>query len=201
MSKTIFIALVAFNLFANGGKNKPDAVFVQVKVVEAVTNSPVSGASLTLFRCNYGCPFGPNILFTGVTDNNGICRVSSKIYNDSTVEMNVTKAKYWPFEVQKNTIVSITPEGWMQLLIHKVNSYPAGSKLKLNLKNQPGSRSDLTEYNAANDSLILVKAFGGQENKIDWQVVDPNFNLIHYGTLSGLQIPRLDMLKNSTLNY
>lgn len=93
MNKTILIALMAFIPFTNCGKNKPDAASVQIKVVESVTNLLVTGASLSLFRCNYGCPFGPNVLFTGVTDNDGACRVSSEIYNDATVQMNVTKTK------------------------------------------------------------------------------------------------------------
>src|SRR4030095_8300700 len=195
MKKLIIVIII----FASCKKDKPN--LTSINVVESVTNLAVSGATVVFFRCNYGCPLGGTTLFKGVTDDNGICQVPSANYSDATSEMNVVKPKYWPFEVQKNTTVSITPEGWLQLRIHKIGNYPVGSKLKLNLFNQSGLRlrSDLTEYNTAVDSLILVKGFGGQQNKIDWQVV--GVSLLNNGTLSGLQIPRFDTLKNVTLNY
>lgn len=191
--------LIAF-LFA-GCKKEKSVATTAIHVVEPMTNVPVSGATVSLFRCNFGCPFGPKILFSSITDENGICQVPSENYNDTTSQMNVTKTKYWPFKVQKNTTVAITPEGWLQLRIHKVGNYEADSRLLLHLFNQSGSRSDLTDYNTATDSLILVKAFGSQQNEIDWQVVDVNFNLVSNGTLNGLQVPRFDTLKNSTLDY
>ena len=46
-----------------------------------------------------------------------------------------------------------------------------------------------------------MRAFGNQENHIDWQVVDPDFNLVANGTLNGLQIPGFDTVINVTLNY
>jgi len=180
-------------------KDKPN--LTSVKVQESVTNLPVSAADVALLRCNYGCPFGATVLFQGVTDDNGICQVPSGNYGDTESYMVVWKTKYWPFEVQKNTTVYITPEGWLQLRINRVGNYPVGSRLLLNLYNQNGSRSDLTDYNTAADTLILVKGFGSQQNKIDWQVVDAGFNLVTNGTLNGLQIPRFDTLKNVTLNY
>jgi hypothetical protein len=114
--------------------------------------------------------------------------------------MNVWKANYWPFLTQKSTTVYVTPEGWLQLRIDRVGNYSVGSQLTLNISDQTGSRSDITHYNTAADSLIMVKGFGSQQNKIDWQVVDAS-NLVTNGTLNGLQIPKFDTLKNVTLNY
>ena len=178
---------------------KPD--LTSIEVVESITNLPVSDATLSLFKCNFGCPFGANVLFTDVTDANGICKVPSENFNDIESGMNVVKPKYWPFEVQKSTIVFLEPEGWVQLRIQKGGNYPVGSKLLLVMNNQSGSRPDLTEYNVAVDSLILIKGYGNQQNKIEWQVVDGGFTLVNYGTLDGLQIPRFDTLNNVTLNY
>jgi len=192
------LILVVF-IFAGCDKPTEDPT-IPITVLESVTNSPVSGANLALFTSTFG-GIGGRTLFQGVTDANGNCNVPSEHYNNSESEMNVTKAKYWPFLVQKSTTVYITPEGWLKLRIHQLGNYPAGSKLLLNLYDQYGLRSDLTDYNTAVDSLVLVKAFGSQQNKIDWQVVDPAFNLITYGTLNELQIPRFDTLKNVPLDY
>ncbi len=196
MKKLIFVLII----FASCEiEEKPS--LTSIEVVESVTNLPVRDATLSLYRCNFGCPFGPNVLFTSVTDANGICQVPSENYTDVESMMYVAKEKYWPFEVQKKTIVFLEPEGWLQLRILNGDNYPLGSRLLLDLYSQSGSRSDLTDYNTVMDSLVLIRGFGSQQNKIDWQVVDGGYNLIKNGTLNGLQIPRFDTLKNVTLNY
>ena len=194
--KKFYLIIIIFS----GCKKENKQDLTTIKVVESITNLAVRGATVALFKCDYGCPFGANILFKGDTDENGTCQVAAESYNDASSVVNVVKIKYWPFLVKKSTTLSITPEGWLQLRIHKAGNYPVGSKLLLNLFDQ-SDRSDLTQYNTAADGLILVKAFGGQQNKINWQVVDVNFNLLNNGTLNGLQIPRFDTLKNITLNY
>ena len=71
----------------------------------------------------------------------------------------------------------------------------------MNIYNADRTRIDFIDNNAAADSLILIKGFGGEENKIDWQVMDENSNLLKSGTTIGIPIPRLDTLKNKLLNY
>ncbi len=113
--------------------------------------------------------------------------------------MNVTKPKYWNFLVQYSTTVMLSPEGWLRLNIHKAGTYPAGTVLVIVVENQTGTRSDLTQYNIASDSILMIRAFGGQQNKINWQV--QGATLLNSGSLTDLQIPRFDTLKNVTLNY
>jgi hypothetical protein len=196
MKKFLLIAILFF-----GCEKENNLVTTAILVVETDSSIPLNDATVVFFRCNFGCPFGPTILFEGVTDNNGIVEVPSEHYNDSTSMMNVIKLNYWPFLVEKTTTASLTPEGWIQLQIHKVGNYPVDSKLLLNLLDHSGTRSDLTEYNTSTDSIIFIKSFGGQLNKIDWQVVDENFDLLNNGTLKDLQVPKFDTLKNITLNY
>jgi hypothetical protein len=197
MKKFILIAV----LFTCCKKENRSVATTSIHVVESITNLPVSGVTVRFMRCNFGCPFGPKILFRGITDANGVCQVPSEHYNDATSEMQVLKEKYWPFSVQKNTTVSITPEGWLQLAIHKAKIYPAGTSLYVNLVNQSGSWSHTMEHSTETDTLFLITAFGGQQHHIDWQVLDTNRNAIKSGTLNGLQIPRFDTLKNITLDY
>lgn len=196
MKKFLIIAI-----FFSGCEKENDPVFTEIQVVETGTSIPVNGATVYFFRCNFGCPFGPTILFEGVTDNNGYVEVPSEHYNDATSTMNVIKINYWPYIVEKTTVASITPEGWIKLQIHKEGNYPVDSRLFLNLSDQFESREDITEYNISTDSIIFIKGFGGQLNKIGWHVVDVNNDVINDGTLNDLKVLKFDTLKNITLNY
>jgi hypothetical protein len=193
-----FILILA--IIISGCKKEDRQNLTTIKVVESITGLPVSGANLTLLRCKYGCPFGATVLSKGISDNNGICQVPTEHYIDAT-SLNVLTTKYWPFAVEKNTTVSMTAEGWIQLRIHRTGTYPTGSKLLLTIHGQSASMTDITEYNTAADSLLQVKGFGSQQNKMDWQVVDASFNLLNNGTINELQVPRFDTLKSLTLNY
>jgi hypothetical protein len=197
MKKYILILV----LFAGCKKeSKQDLTTTTIKVVESVTNLPVSGATVVLSKCDYGCPLGlgATIFFNGLTDANGTCQVLSENYNDPSSIINVAKTKYWPFNVIKSTTLSLIPEGWMQLRIIKTANYPVGSKLILSLWNEAEDYIDTKYYNTAADSIILVKGFGSQLNKINWQV--SNSSVLNDGTFNQ-QIPRFDTVKSPTLNY
>jgi len=200
MKKWLLLALLFAGCKKEGHKNNtiPE---INIHVLETGTSTQVSGAAVVLMRCNYGCPLGPNVLFTSVTDNAGLVQMPSENYNDPTSFFNITKPKYWNFAVQKRTTMFLTPEGWLQLRLHQAGRYPAGSRLVLNIVDQSGTQMDLTEYNTATDSIVLIRGYGGQQNKIDWQVVDAGFNLLSNGTLANLPLPRLDTLQNITLDY
>jgi len=110
---------------------------ISIKVLENITNLPISGAEVTL-RNN------DTILFQGVTDANGICLVPSLNFSDVGSLMSVTHyQKYWS-DFHKDTTVYLTPYGWLQLRIHKVSNYTPGSKLFLSMINQDLSRTHIT---------------------------------------------------------
>ena len=198
--RKIIILLFLFSACSKGGKDD-ETKNTEIKVVEPISSLAVKGATVSLFQCNYGCPFGAKVLFTGPTNDNGICSVPAEHYNDVTATMNVVKDKYWPFTIQRNTLVTLEPEGWLKLKIHATRTYTPGSKLLVVIKNELATKSDLTEYNVATDSTIMIRAYGAQKNKIEWQVVNSGFNLVSNGSLNDLQVPRFDTLRNSTLNY
>ena len=192
------LILVIF-IFVGCSKKPDDKPQTPIKVLETVTNLPVSGADLALFTSIWGGAYGTT-LFRGVTDDKGICQVPSEHYNNATSEMNVGKANYHNFLVQKNTTVYITPKGWLKLRIHQVGNYPVGTTLNLTMVSESG-RSEFTPVNAAADSLVSLLAFGNEQNKLDWQVIDPYLGLINYGTSNWVKIPKLDTLKNVTFDY
>jgi len=195
--------LIVFSACKKSGDSNSTST-VSITVTETVSGQPVTGASVSLHRCaNLGCAFGTVTEFQGTTNNSGTCNVPVANYNNVPVwndAIFVTKVNYWPQTFSKSTSLSITPKGWMQIRIVKGANYPQGSKLKLNVWNQgQPSNVNLEEFNIASDSLIVVSGFGNQLNKIDWQVSD-NLNLFKSGTWNQ-QVPRLDTVRNITLNY
>jgi len=183
---------------------KKEKQTVQIKVNDQVTNTPVNGARVTVYKCGtFNCYFGSLDLFTGTTDKNGICNIPSDNYNEA-VFARVEKIDYWSFDETKANLKTIVPAGWIRLRILKTPGYPEGASLNISvtsqLTNSSGSALNINNiYHAAADSSILIKAFGGQINKIEWQVNGA-------GTAGkqgswNQQVPRLDTVNNITLNY
>jgi hypothetical protein len=195
MKKFLF-ALLLFTACKKSGSNK-----MEIVIREPVSGTPVQGATVTLIRCNFGCPFGGTTLFNEQTDANGKVYVSSSAFSDASGGMAVEKSKYWPVGLTTPAVaVSLTPEGWLRIRILKGGNYPAAANLKIVTHNQTGDPLiDTREFSLANDSSILVRGFGGQLNKLDWQVSD-NLTVYNSGTFNQ-QVPRLDTVKNITLNY
>ena len=192
MRKLILIIIIFAG--CNKKEDRPPQPPTSIKVLENITNLPISGADVTLR--NYD-----SLLFQGVTDANGICLVPFLHFNNMESQMSVTHLqKYWS-DFHKDTTIRLTPYGWLQLRIHKVGNYTPGSRLILFQSNQDGSVYHATDVNTAEDSLIVAFCFGNQINNINWRVVDMGQNLSVDGYLNGLQIPRFDTLKNVTLDY
>jgi hypothetical protein len=190
MRKLILVIII----FA-GCSKKEEQPLTSIKVLESITNLPVSGADVTLSE-----PYSATVAFQGVTDDNGICLVPSLIYNTVGTGMYVMKQKYWTYGFREDTTVHLTPYGWLQLRIHKVGNYTAGSRLLLTQFDQSGSVYFVTDVNTAEDSLIVAFCYGNQQTRIEWAVHDGQ-NPGAAGTIDWLQIPRFDTLKNVTLEY
>lgn len=202
MRNTFFVlGVVFFTTTASCKKEKPS---VQISVVDQITNSPVSGAYVIVYKCGvFNCNLGSIDLFTGVTGNDGVCKVPVDSYNEA-IYARVEKTGYWSWDDAKTTSKKIVPAGWILIRIVKTANYPAQSRLRFMITSQSVNSSGLAlsfmkDFNAAADSSILIEVFGGQANKIEWEVQGPN------GLLGGgntdLQVPRLDTLKNIQLNY
>ena len=215
MKKIITYSLLLSLLFSYGcskNGNNGSAPSVSISVTDLMTGTKVGGASVSLNRCaNLGCAFGRVEEFKGQTDNNGVVSVPQDKYNkipewnDATY---ITSPDYWPEMFKKATNFSITPYGWMRLRIIRGTNYPAGARLiiMMNRQTQPantayGGYSDTNDFNTAADSSLLIKGFGNHANKINWQVQGPSGSgVLNSGTWNQ-QIPKLDTIKNITLNY
>jgi len=180
---------------------KQDKPSTSIKVLDGATNSPVRGAAVHINKGDIASPSPFGNLFIGVTDDNGICKVQDGIYSDADW-IFVGAAKYWSFQSLKQTTAHLTPEGWLQLHFHRINSYPIGSTILVIVVSESGrydTSGGSTEFYS--DILYTVRGFGNQQNKIDWEVHNSNNDVIANGTLNTLLIPRFDTLKGVTLNY
>jgi hypothetical protein len=196
MKKLLIILLV----FTSCKKDSEPAVQIQVK--DAITNTPVKGATVDLLKCqdiDIFCVFGYVSFRSSVTGNDGSCSFTQKDY-DKAKATGASKADYWGIGNTKTTTPLIFPEGWMRLRIIRGTNYPSQSLLKISIQNVSAIAISSTECNTAADSIILVRGFGGQLNNIDWQVVNAGGMSLNSGTWQQ-QIPRLDTIKNITLNY
>ena len=176
---------------------------VNIQVKDATSGQPVSGALVSLRRCaNAGCVWGTVEEFRGTTDNDGICQVPTANYNNVPVwndAIYVVKENYQPQSFSKSTTVSIMPYGWMAVKIARGSNYPQGAQLIFLVEETSQSNYvDAQRFNVATDSTIIVRGWGNQQNKINWQV--SNSAVLNSGTWNQ-QVPRLDTVKNITLNY
>jgi hypothetical protein len=58
-----------------------------------------------------------------------------------------------------------------------------------------------TVYQGLGDDLLLVQGFGGQENTLEWAVLDgPWGDILTFGSMK-VNLPRLDTASNVILNY
>lgn len=215
MKKTETLFWLLSILFVTGCSKKDNggsSPSVSISVTDLMTSTKVSGATVSLRRCaSLGCVFGIVEEFKGQTDHNGTVSVPQDKYDkipDWNEATQITSPDYWPEIFKKATSFSITPYGWMRLRIIRGSNYPPGSRLliRTNRQIQPpnsayGGYSDLKDFNAAADSSLLIKGFGNHLNKIDWQVYDPSGAGVVKSGSWNQQIPKLDTIKNITLNY
>lgn len=195
MKKLLFILLVFTSC-----KKEPESVKIQVR--DAISNTNVKGVTVDLHRCTFATnPLCGLIAYrSNITGDDGSCRFTKNEY-DQTIQIAVNKTDYWGSSlIPKTLLVIIYPEGWMRLRITRGTNYPSQSRLNITMNNSLTGFYSITGFNTAEDSSILVRGYGGQLNKIDWEVRDPVSNLLASGTWNQ-QIPRLDTVKNITLNY
>lgn len=182
-------------------KEKPT---VQIQVTDKVTNTPMSGVTVLIYKCGtFNCNLGTIDLFSGVTDDNGYCKVPEGSYNEAAW-IRVTKGNYWSWDDTKSTLKSMIPAGWIRMHIVQNGNYSPQAQLSISVTSQSvnstGSFFGFTStYSAPADSSVLMKGFGGESNKINWEISD-------HGTLANSgswqqQVPRLDTVNNVMLNY
>lgn len=199
MKKIFYVSMMLVT--AAGSSCKKEKPTVQVTVIDKVTNTPITNASVFAYKCGtFNCYFGRIDLFTGTSDNNGICKIPADAYNEAAY-VGVSKGDYWSTNNDdKNTTKYMLPAGWIRLHILRSANYPAQSVLNMQMTSQSISPYYFFTQQSSTpaDSSVLIKLLGGQSNKIEWQVVNLS-SVLNSGTWTQ-QVPRLDTV-NITLNY
>lgn len=198
MKKTLYVLMILATASSSCKKNRPST---QITVMDKVTNTPVSNASVFAYKCGiFNCNLGRIDLFNGTTDNNGICKVPTDAYNDAPY-LGASKSDYWSTNNDdKSTTKYLLPAGWIRLRILRSSNYPAQSVLNIQMTSQSVSPYYFFTHSFSTpaDSSVLLKLLGGQSNKIEWQVTSPS-SVLNSGTWNQ-QVPRLDTVR-ITLNY
>jgi hypothetical protein len=201
--KKICLSMLVLFLACKKPSKQDSFPAVDIQVKDATTGQPVSGAVVSLRRCaNAGCAWGTVEEFRGTTDNDGICPVPSANYNNVPVwndAIYVVKENYQTQFFSKSTTVSIKPYGWMAVKIARGSNYPQAAQL-IFLVEETGQSNYLEaqRFNVTTDSTIILRGYGNQQNQINWQV--SNSAVLNSG-MWNQQVPRLDTVKNITLNY
>jgi hypothetical protein len=199
MKKIVLVSFLAMVIFLLSCKKEKASVLVNI--TEKGANTPVSGATVVVYKCGvFNCNLGSIDLFSGVTDNNGNCKVPAASYNEAAW-VRVLHEKYWSWDEEKSTAKSMVPAGWLRMRIVKSGTYSANAILNIIITSQStnsrgAAMSLINNYNSPADSSVLIKCFGGELNKIVWQVSDQSNKS---GTFQQ-QVPRLDTV-NIVLNY
>ena len=176
--------------------NKDKEPTMAIKVQDSITGTPVAGANLSLYPGGSGpAAVGSKAVFAGKTDANGIVNVPVKAFNDMSNELNVRKADYLDFQVQRSALLLLRPKGWLRLHIVKSGTYAAGSRI--GISNEFITNSVLV--NAPNDSTLVMSGGGGIINHVSWQVIDQQGYELKRGSVTP-QVARLDTT-NVLLNY
>lgn len=176
-------------------KDGDKAQTIPLKVTEPKTGSPVINAKVILFRCegNFGCWDTPSF-FDGTTDENGICKVPLLEFKEPSTHVYVSKEKYWYFvEAPGQNELTLSPEGWIAVNVHRDGTYPAETNLVLSAIAETGRTGDATITQLPNTTL-MVKAFGDDQNKLHWRVIDSNGQFLKEGEIEGLLVPKFDTL-------
>lgn len=210
MKRSILLKkLLPIFLFFTACKKTDDSnsTIVDITVSDAVTHQPIAGALVSIRSCFLCVPDSVEI-FSGTTDDNGICHVPRDKFDSASswrsgLVMDIAKANYWsPVPKFNQTSFALDPMGWIKLRIIRSTNYPQGAQLVFYLYDPTPSAPFAYSYyqvNAAADSTVLFTGFGNQSNRIDWQLLDNNVNITKSGTWHQ-EVPRFDTV-NAVLNY
>jgi hypothetical protein len=190
----ILILLGSCKKESENSNNEPTT---RVEVKEAVSGLPVSKAKVILFQGSIG-GVGYKEFFTGSTNDNGICDVPSKYFDDPAIEFNVVADKYWPFVIpeQRTSKVTLQPEGWMKVYPGLPGgNYPDDAVLTLKGFAQSSNRSD--DYFAVEAQMTtgiptLVRAFGDEPNNLYFEVTDGSGQILNHGQQNDINVPKFD---------
>ena len=160
-------------------EHKTDNIRQEFTIVEAKSNIPLKGVTVTAYSCTGSFCTGPGALLgTTITNDSG-----KVVFNTPGVGwLKFSKERYWPGEaggLYTNTY-ELTPIATLKVSLKKTNpnSYPNGYLLSLWYPNACLNTNIFKQLDQPANGVIYLKGAGNCENSIAWAIdntLPPNF--------------------------
>ena len=197
-SNLIFFLLLAF---ASCKKNNSPTDKTILTVLDSRSNTPIKDATV-IFITNDGTK-----LFWESTTADGQVQVPVSIFNNKSATMHISNNNYLAFDLRqpRSNKAYLSPRGWLRITVRTNKTFSPGSFLRLEMypKTTEHIPEITTSYERLGDDVLLVDGFGGQENTLEWAVLDGGMlgEIATFGSLK-VELPRLDTAtSNVILNY
>ena len=153
--------------------NKKPKNDYHMQVEEYKTNLPLQGVKIELLHCeNYTAAdrcIDTGIVATYTTDENGEASFNSGMV--STADRGIRLSKFQYFTKQGGEGENfMEPEAWVRVTLKAGKIYPDTCLFTIGTESELGIGSSLT-VTPPKDSIIHLRLFGNETNKIAWAVV------------------------------
>lgn len=205
MSIFIFLVVSLISVRCSvDGLTSPSGETKTIKVKEYITNLPVSGVKFTTYYCKEfdflsGYCTDAAQLSSCTTNNNGACDCAfpeNPIYHIITIHHN----DYWPINynyIPPNNEYFVQAKAWVTLNFKTDAEYPSTNYFSMRIIGE--YRSNEISIYATNNSSIVLKLFGNEENRVVWEFYGMNSQIINSGVFT-LNPQKLEHL-TYTLHY
>lgn len=161
------------------GEGTSTPKYVELKILEEKTNLPIEGATVALQKCiKYDIEFGCTSYSSGYlysTSATGTCSFPASLTVD---RINVSHPKYWSASSTHRGNISMCPEAWTKVDLRKVNNYPPGYGVRVELTNySPFGPFNSITFPATIDTIVYIRSRGLSQNAISWSISDNPWNI------------------------
>ena len=185
LTLSIFLLLGLLVSCSKAKEEKQEEAIRRFEVLEYKTNIPIDSVQIQFLRCsNYDIQFGcqaREIFLTGFTDHSGRYAVRQSVLHGANGGIKLQKSNYWS-EVGQTGMNYLSPEGWINIHLIRQNVY-AFPRLFFNY--DIDGESGFTRIDPVMipvDTIIKVRAFGNEVNKLNWQIGTGTHPILTGGT-------------------
>ena len=171
MKKVVLLVGASFLFIACGktlGTNDPESY--TIKVMEHKTNTPLSGVTVSLYRCtNYDLVFGCQgkaKFATYTTNSKGEAVIPDNDYNKANEGIVLSRSQYWEIQGGQGDNYML-PEALARLTLKTSKNYPDTTMLDIMTEGDFGIKNVLT-IKAPKDSIADFRMIGNASNTIRW---------------------------------
>ena len=192
----ITFALICFVISCKKD-NPADHQMVNILVNEYKTNEPIRDAQVDVYILAFRSPSNPyypcvcqygKIVLTIFTDSNGICKIPDT-YDSYSYGLTISNKNYYtwastPYGRPKT--IALERKNQIRIHLFKENFYNDSALIRMS---NSGEITFLTSYPfydipLPKDSTLLIPAYGGETNKIHWDITkNGSFGFLKQGDI------------------